>query len=393
MIDVIIPVYKGLATTRRCVESVLGSTQRVPFETVVIDDATPEPAIAAWLDELAAQRRITLVRNAANLGFVQSVNLGMARHADRDVVLLNSDTEVAGDWLDRLCRAAQSAADIGTVTPFSDNATICTYPFPGWPGGIPGTLGLRELDALFARTNTGRSVDLPTAVGFCVYIRRACLARVGMFDADRFGRGYGEENDFSLRAVKAGWRSVLAGDVFVHHEGAVSFGGEREALALAAEKRLFEIHPDYPEKVCAFVAADPPRPLREAVDEARIGCGIQEARAVFAERGAELAGFAAKARLHEQRAGELARALEHAEGVVANQRSDIAALNAALERCQQMVPGHEEEIGRLRAGLAHAQSLAFARQDELERIHSFGLWKYYNFLLRHARGGRGDGNG
>jgi GT2 family glycosyltransferase len=56
-----------------------------------------------------------------------------------------------------------------------------------------------------------------------MYIRRECLERVGAFDADRFGRGYGEENDFCMRAAKADWRSVLAADVFVFHQGAVSF--------------------------------------------------------------------------------------------------------------------------------------------------------------------------
>src|SRR5439155_9965202 len=137
--------------------------------------------------------------NDRNLGFVQSVNRGMALHPDRDVVLLNSDTEVANDWLDRLARAAYSDANVATATPFSNNATICSYPFEGWTGGVPGMLGLAGLDRLFASTNAGRLVDMPTAVGFCMCIRRACLDQVGLFDAARFGRGDGEENDFSLR--------------------------------------------------------------------------------------------------------------------------------------------------------------------------------------------------
>ncbi len=395
MIDVIIPVFKGLAATRRCLESVLGHAQRTPLEVVVVDDATPESAIAAWLDRLAADGRITLVRNATNLGFVRSVNLGMAMHAERDVVLLNSDTEVAGDWLDRLSRAAERAPDIGTVTPFSNNATICSYPFQGWSAGVPGTLGLRGLDEIFARANAGRVVDLPTAVGFCIYIRRACLERIGPFAAERFGRGYGEENDFSLRAASAGWRSVLAGDVFIFHEGAVSFGADRDALAAAAEERLLEVHPDYLHKVRAFISADPAQVLRAAVDDARLACGTEEARCVLAERNGErvarLAEAEAQLRMHVARAAELADALAHAETVVADYVSAIANLNAAIDRCQQSLAEHEEVIGRLRSGLAHAESLALARAAELERIHGFHLWKYYNYLLRHSRGERGNG--
>jgi GT2 family glycosyltransferase len=146
MIDVIIPVYKGLAQTRRCIDSVLANHQATPVEIVAVDDASPEADIASYLDELAAGKRITLVRNARNLGFVQSVNRGMSLHADRDVVLLNSDTEVANDWLDRLCRSAYAYPEVGTVTPFSNNATICSYPFEGWTGGRARHAGVAELD-------------------------------------------------------------------------------------------------------------------------------------------------------------------------------------------------------------------------------------------------------
>ena len=184
--------------------------------------------------------------------------------------LLNSDTEVANDWLDRLHRCAYSQPDIGIVTPFSNNATICSYPFDGWQGGVPGTLGLSALDRLIAACNAGRCVDLPTAVGFCMFIRRACIDRVGLFDEERFGRGYGEENDFSLRAATAGWRSVLAADVFVFHAGSVSFGEERALLQKRAMSSLLDVHPDYLERLGEFSARNPVRPLRDAIDLARM---------------------------------------------------------------------------------------------------------------------------
>ena len=119
----------------------------------------------------------------------------------------------------------------------------------------------------------------PTAVGFCMYIRRACLDRLGLFDAQRFGRGYGEENDFSLRASNAGWRNVLAGDVFVFHEGSVSFSAERSALTENAGKALADLHPDYVRKVREFVTRDPASALRAAVDSARIALGADELEA------------------------------------------------------------------------------------------------------------------
>ncbi len=386
-IDVVIPVYRGFGETRRCIESVLASPQAAPTRVVAIDDATPEPAIAAWLDDVARSGRLTLLRNEANLGFVRSVNRGMALDAGHDVVLLNSDTEVANDWLDRLRASAYRDANIATVTPFSNNATICSYPFEGWEGRVPGTLGLARLDALFARTNAGRAIDIPTAVGFCMFIRRDCLERLGAFDAERFGRGYGEENDFCMRAAKAGWRNVLAADVFVFHEGAVSFSEERAALTQAAGHALIAIHPEYPAKVHAFVRSDPAAELRSAIDVARVESGTEEAKHVIAERLDErtrlVAGLweidklAEAVRERQTVIGQLDRALEHASELVAERDRLIAE-----ER--DLFASRAEEDAKLRAGLAHAEKLAFERADELERIHSFWLWRCVSYLKRRG---------
>ena len=221
----------------------------------------------------------------------------------------------------------------------------------------------------------GRSVDLPTGVGSCLYIRRACLDQVGLFDADRFGRGYGEENDFCLRALARGWRSVLAGDVFVFHEGAVSFALERSERMRAALAALLEIHPDYLDRVHAFVATDPIRPLRDAVDAARVTQSDAEALRLLAERGQETARLksrvAAVEALAEERAAaiaELRAALARAEAVVAEREPEFARLRT--------------EIDKLRAGLSHAEKLATDRLEELARIHASPVGKMLSPWLR-----------
>jgi hypothetical protein len=315
-----------------------------------------------YLDDLAAQGRIELLKNDRNLGFVRTVNRGLALHPDRDVVLQNSDTEVANDWLDRLQACAYREPDIGTVTPFSNNATICSYPFEGWTGGTPGTLELAALDRVFAAVNAGRHADLPTAVGFCMYIRRACLDAVGVFDAERFGRGYGEENDFCLRAAAAGWRSVLAADVFVFHEGAVSFSAERETLTEGATAALLERHPGYPQMIEAFHAADPLRPLRAAIDAARCVLGRDEARHVRAERDDECALIVSRA---------------------------TATLRAELASAQRMIAERDAEIAKLTGAFQHAEALALERGRDLERILGSPLVKVLRPLVRLRRRARG----
>lgn len=265
-VDVVIPVYAGLDETQRCLNSVLADPDRPPGRVIVIDDRSPEPALSAWLKRLAADGRITLLRNRRNLGFVASANRGMQEAGAHDVALLNSDTEVPPGWLLRLAAQAYAVPRIASVSPFSNNATICGYPGDE-SGDIPFGMHLDALDALCREVNAGRSVELPTTVGFCMYIRRAALNAIGMFDEQSFGRGYGEENDFCMRAAAAGWRHMLACDTFVYHRGAVSFGPGTERQQ-AAMHVLEQRYPDYRTVIARHVTLDVVGPSRFAVTAA-----------------------------------------------------------------------------------------------------------------------------
>ena len=270
-IDIIVPVYRGLTDTRRCLESVLASPVRASFRLIAINDASPEPEVGAYLRSLnGTDPRLLILENATNLGFVATVNRGMALSTDNDVLLLNSDTEVANDWLDRLRRAAYADRCIGSVTPLSNNATICSYPRFCRDNELPEGFATAELDRLCAEVNPGRHVAVPTGVGFCMYIRRDCLAQIGLFDVERFGQGYGEENDFCMRAHDRGWRHLLTLDTFVRHAGGVSFGARKKPREIEAFEKLRRLHPRYEPLVRDHVAADPARSARLALDIARI---------------------------------------------------------------------------------------------------------------------------
>lgn len=150
MIDVIIPAYKGLDETQKCINSVLKSTNTTPHRLIILNDASPEPALTTWLQAISKHPLIKLVENTENLGFAATANKGMQMSNQNDVLLLNSDTEVAHDWIDRLQSLAHQDAAIGTVTPFSNNATICSYPRFCEDNELPQGLSFQNLDKLFA---------------------------------------------------------------------------------------------------------------------------------------------------------------------------------------------------------------------------------------------------
>lgn len=301
VIDVVIPVYRGEAETRACVESVLAARTRNPCEIVVIDDASPEAALSAWLRALADSGRITLIVHEANRGFVATANEGLALHEDRDVVLLNSDTEVADGWIDRLAAHPRHDASIGTVTPFSGNATICSYPRTLADNAMPRGETTASLDAAFGAANPGHCLDIPTAVGFCMYITRRCLETVGAFDAARYGAGYGEEVDFCMRAARAGFRNVLAADVFVRHVGEVSFGDSGSDRRLKAQAIVDELYPEFQPRLRNYLAADPACDARRRADLERLRRSPRP-RALFATGASAVEA--------EQRGREFAAGLE-----------------------------------------------------------------------------------
>ncbi|HVY16945.1 MAG TPA: glycosyltransferase [Rhodopila sp.] len=263
-VDVVIPVYRGLEETRLCLESVLANTTGPLGRVIVVEDRSPEPKLVNWLARLAAKGKIDLIRNERNLGFVRSVNAGMSAAGRHDVVLLNSDTEVPPGWLERLSDQAYADRRIASVSPLSNNATICSYPCHDG-GPIAFGLPVADIDAACRKVNPGRFADVPTTVGYCMYIRRAALDAIGHFDAERFGLGYGEENDFCLRASERGWRHRLACDTFVYHKGSVSFGPKAQRLMKRATNTITKRFPDYARTIALHVARGEANPFRFAL--------------------------------------------------------------------------------------------------------------------------------
>jgi O-antigen biosynthesis protein len=258
MIDVIVPIHDAYDDLVACLASVEKHSR--DYRLILIDDCSTDARIGQLFGRLSAARstRRVLLRNERNLGFVASVNRGM-ESGRNDVVLLNSDTVVTRDWLDKLRRCADSDPAIGTVTPFSNNAEICS--FPGFCRNNPVPSDPELINRAAENAAVPLYPEIPTAVGFCMLIRRRLIDEIGMFDTI-FGKGYGEENDFSVRARAAGYRNVLCDDTFVVHAGSRSFGSHAPAMIEQNLGKVLAKHPEYMDRVRDFIDADPAEPIR-----------------------------------------------------------------------------------------------------------------------------------
>ncbi len=266
----LMPVYRGLTETKAALASVLAAMPE-DAQLIVVNDASPEPALARHLCALAtADPRLTLLAHATNQGFCAAVNTGLAEAKGQDVLLLNSDILLPPGAIASLREAAYASAATGTVTPLSNEASICSYPARHGGNKMPDLREATRLNALARRTNGAAVVEIPTAVGFCMYIRHDCLAATGGFRGEIFAQGYGEENDFCLRARHLGYRHMAAPGAFVAHVGGVSFRAATRGLMARNGAVLNRLYPGYHEMVMAEIAADRLAPHRAKLDEARL---------------------------------------------------------------------------------------------------------------------------
>lgn len=246
---IVVPVYNAPALVERCLDSVLSHTSG-RARLAVIDDASPDPAIAPLLARYAGIAGVRVLHNDSNRGFTATANRGIEQAGGADVVLLNADAEVGPNWLTGLRRAAYASDDSASATAVSDNAGAFSVPELERANPVPPCWTFAQVSRALWQQAGLAYPSLPTGNGFCMYLRRSALDCVGVFDDVAFAQGYGEENDWCMRAGATGLRHRIAGNVLVRHARSMSFGEERRvALGAAGMAVLRARWPDYEAEV------------------------------------------------------------------------------------------------------------------------------------------------
>lgn len=263
-IDIIIPVYNGIEYLARLFDCLLRNTDP-PFRVIIVDDNSTDPDVISFLDKLTHQNsNILLLRNEENKGFVRSINYA-ANFVRNHFVILNTDVEVPKRWLQRLMKPILNRPKVASTTPFTNAGTICSFPVPLVDNSLFGNLSSDVIDSVFKQVDASTvSIALPTGVGFCMGVNLEAWKQIGPFDEERFGRGYGEENDWCMRASLAGYKNLAIPNLFVYHKHGGSFSSEeKQKLAWENLQKLNRLHPNYQELVNNFIANDPLQPIRK----------------------------------------------------------------------------------------------------------------------------------
>lgn len=294
---VAIPVYNAADHFIRCLDSVLRHTPP-GTDILVVDDAGTDRSAIDGLDRLSTWTDHTVIvySKTENQGYVRACNDVFAMSGRRDVIVLNSDCIVGPEWYERLSAAATSSNQIATVSTLTNHGTILSVPDRNRPSNrLPDDMSVDQAAIRVARSARMSRPDVPTSVGHCLLVRRRALDAVGDFDV-AFGRGYGDEVDFSQRCIRVGLRNILADDVFVHHVGRGSFG----ASSLSEQQsndRVVETRYAYYAPLIAAASDDRYSALTAALDTAdaalrglRIGIDARKLSAINVGTQSVIAG-------------------------------------------------------------------------------------------------------
>lgn len=247
--DVIVCIHNAPDDVRACLDSIVKGASHIN-KIILVDDCS-NAQTKELIEEYSSKRdNIQVIHTAEQLGYTKAANLGLKQSQADIRTLLNSDTIVASGWSRKITEKFINNPEIGIVGPLSNAASYQSVP------NIAGTKGQTAVNHLPANASVfaidkfceraARNLDVPYVPlvhGFCFSISSACLKQIGYFDESNFPRGYGEENDFCIRAGDAGFALGLALDTYVYHAKSKSYPSQdRVALMDAGWNALVAKH-------------------------------------------------------------------------------------------------------------------------------------------------------
>lgn len=257
-VDIIVPVFNALDDVKFCLQSLHQHQDSFTVTVIVVNDGSTKE-VSEWLRAFCKDKpHFKLIEHASNQGYTKAVNTGLRASTGQYIVTQNSDTIVAPGWLTGLIRCMNSSPKLGIVGPLSNAASWQNVPSLYDQHGafavndLPTRHTVASMARIVADASTRTYPRLPFVNGFCFMIKREVIDTIGYMDEENFPVGYGEENDYCMRAADSGFEMAIADDVYVFHAKSKSFGHDRrKELSRQGTESLKRKHT--PEKYLARV--------------------------------------------------------------------------------------------------------------------------------------------
>jgi GT2 family glycosyltransferase len=216
--SIIIVTYNNLSLTRLCLESLFRNTDYPNYEVIAVDNNSTDDTQSYLVKLSEYHENLKIILNETNLGFAKANNQGIRQSSGDYIALLNNDTVAPRGWLSRLLKHLDDpkVGMVGPVTNFVGNEAKLRVGYRTWAE-------MEEFAQNQTWDNDGRIADIHMLAMFCVAMRRNVFEEVGELD-EQFGVGMFEDDDYSIRVKRKGYRVICAADAFVHHFGQAAFG-------------------------------------------------------------------------------------------------------------------------------------------------------------------------
>lgn len=231
-VAIIIVSWNTRDLLRDCLNSIFIETHEVSFEIIVVDNNSVDGTGAMVCSEFPF---VKLIENRDNRGFAAACNQGIRAALARYILLLNPDTIVLEEAIDRCVQYADCHPDVGVVgcQVLDDDDRIFSFPTRsdlfselfGLYKLFPGSrlFGRGRLD--WAQCDKERDVDV--IAGMFMLVRRTAIEEIGLMDEAFFL--YYEETDWCYRLARFGWRRVFLPFAWIRHRE----GGGKSAAQIS----------------------------------------------------------------------------------------------------------------------------------------------------------------
>lgn len=248
-VDLVICVHNALDEVKDCLTSLLDSLR--PIDRVIIVNDASDNETTLFLQQFAyANKVVTLITNSENMGYTKSANIGLKKSDAPYIVLLNSDAILSKGVIDKMVTIAEQNSMIGIIGPLSNAATWQSVPYLSElndysKNDLPSNICTDSINEFLESNFNGIIPFVDLVNGFCYMIRREVISKIGYLDEENFPIGYGEEDDYSLRARSAGFILCIATNCYIHHHKSKSFTSERRTHLAASGKEALDRKHDY----------------------------------------------------------------------------------------------------------------------------------------------------
>lgn len=233
-LSIIIINWKSRAFVRDCLASIYATSGVMPYEVVIVDNASYDGCEEMLKSEFP---EVLFIQSEHNLGFAAANNLALSQSRGRNVMFLNPDTEIQGMAIQALLSSLESIPDAGMVGAhlLNSDLSLQTTCITALPSILNQALSSDYLRQTFPKWKTWgmrplfeeneEPVQVEAISGACMLARREVIERVGGFSTDYFM--YSEDMDLCVKIIKTGWKIYYVPDaIIVHHAGGSSSSRE-----------------------------------------------------------------------------------------------------------------------------------------------------------------------